>query len=328
MRKLEEISMNADLRKYVKTLCIEDDREREDIQLSLLGPQMYSPTNTSHIWPRDDAQLVKSSGIGIARLKAMFMEGRLHPETIKIRDYRGGITEISIEPTAALLKDILDGANLAVVSIQIKKKIEPLVEATVRLSPERQGQNVAFSTLQSTEFCLGSSATSYWSNQFFYHAPVLVNLKLSFDKPWNPQVDSMLSTGAPVFKLKQFELSTSILPAHTVLTILAKSKQSLTDLSFSVMKLSRGSNWRELLSTIGSEFSALRSFNLKFLSEDESGAIKFEGIGKERIDRDYGPGIEIFERGPQDNKRITWVRYKGSCAGSVLQFIASRGRPP
>lgn len=322
LRKLEEISMNADLRKYMKHIFIEDDCERNDAQLSLAVPQEIPSASSLHVWPRDDAHIVRSSEIGAANLKAMLVEKRLHPETIKIRDYRSGNATAGPEPAAALARDILDGANLAVISICIHKESQSVMEATVHLSPQHQGQGVEFSMLSSAELCLASYAESYWSKRLFYHAPNLKDLKLSFDKPWSAQHDSMLSAGRPILKLTQLDFSMSTLPAPIVLTILANSKHSLTSVSFRLTKLSKGSTWRELLSSIGSDFPNLTSFHLKFLSEEESGAIKFQGLSKDKVEDEYRSGLELFERGPQDNRRISWVRYEGPGAGHVLKAVA------
>ncbi|KAF2797157.1 hypothetical protein K505DRAFT_358666 [Melanomma pulvis-pyrius CBS 109.77] len=323
LRKLEDISMNADLRKYVKNIHIEDDCERNDAELLVAAPLEVPWTGLPHVWPRDDAQIVNASEIGATSLRAMFMEKRFHPETIKIRDYRKGNATASPEPATTLARSILDGADLAVVSIRIHKESQSVIEATVRLSPQHQGQDVGFSLLSSAELCFASNDASYWSEQLFYHAPALEDLTLSFDKPWSAQHGSMFSVGKPNLQLIQLNLSMSTLPAHIVLTILANSKHNLTGVSFSLMKLSQGSTWRELLSSIGSDFPRLTSFNLKFLSEEESGAIKFQGLSKDRVDKEYGLGLEMFERGPQDNRRISWVRYKGPAASSVLKVVAS-----
>lgn len=241
------------------------------------------------------------------------MEKRFHPETIKIRDYRKGNATASPEPATTLARGILDGANLAVVSICIHKESQSVIEATVRLSPQHQGQGVGFSMLSSAKLCLASNAASYWSEQLFYHAPILEDLTLSFDKPWSAQHDSMLSAGKPNLKLVQLNLSMSILPAHIVLTILANSKHSMTGVSFSLMKLSQGSTWRALLSNIGSDFPGLTSFNLKFLSEEESGAIKFQALAR------IG-SIRSMDRGLSCLKGV--LKIIGELAGFAIRDLA------
>ncbi|KAH7341196.1 hypothetical protein BKA66DRAFT_555102 [Pyrenochaeta sp. MPI-SDFR-AT-0127] len=322
IEKLEDISSNTHLRNYVKNICIQDDCERMDAQATLTTLYVKQLNRTPHVWPRNDAHFVKENEIGVSSLKTMCIDGRLRPETIKIRDYRIGNASSSTEPASTLATNILDGANLAAVSIKIQRKSQSVVEAAIQLSPQHQGQDVAFSMLESAELCFATASRSFWSEQVLYNAPILENLKISIERPWNEEGDSMFSTGVPVSKLRSIDILMSTLPAHNILMLIANSKQSLTSFSFSLMRLSRGSAWRDLLTRIGSDFPALNFFNLKFLSEEGFRTIQFQELSKEHIERDYGPGLEIFERGPQGNRRVTWVRYTGPSGSSVLDLVA------
>ena len=323
LTKLEEISANANLRKYVKHIYIQEDCERMDGLPFGYLPEESPREDPSHIWPRNDAYFVNSDEIGVAKLRTMFLEKRFTPETITVRDIRRGNITACVQPAGALARDILHGADLAAVSVRIYKTSHSSVEAIIDLSPEHQGQGVGFSMLNSAVVIFARNDTSYWSEQLFYNAPNLEDLQVTFETKWSSEKDTMFSARAPIVKLKQVDFVASKLSTQAALTMLANSKHSLTSVSFRLASLSRGSTWRQLLSNIATDFPNLNFFQLKFLLEDASGSIKFQGLNKEQVAEEYRSGLEIFERGPTDKRRISWVRYSGPGAGIILNAVVS-----
>lgn len=301
----------------------------------------------------------------------MLVDKRLRPETIKIRDYRIALmnlrwcsettktrdyragTTINSDPepaaaAAALARDIIDGADLAIVSVSMRSVNLPLsddsilhvpklaqgqthmclsgprvLDMTISLSPQHQGQGVGFSFLRSAEL----KVAPYWLEQVLYHAPILEDLNLSLGG--SPR-DTAVFADIPIPKLKHFELhgTHSAWHAHSILAILANSKHTLTHISLIQVTLNQGSTWRELLSSIGADFHKLTSLHLRFprqntVSQAISEAVSFLGFTEDAVAEECRSGLELREKGPPDQRRLTWVLYRGPSAGAVMVSLAA-----
>jgi len=293
----------------------------------------------------------------------MLVDKRLCPETIRIRDYRiapgnsewcpdtinsqncctGNNSGVSPMPAAALARDIIDGADLAIVSISMRNKRLPLsgdslarslnlaqgrdmsssaphiTEVRIGLSPRHQGQGVGFSLLRDALL----RVAPYWLEQVFHHAPKLEKLKLSIPESW----DTILSTGSPVAQLKQLRFSGTELHAQPILTVLANSKHSLTDISFhgTTLKQGEGSTWRELLSSIGDDLPNLTCFRLVCIREADTTrrSVRFKGFRKDRVADEHRSGLTLCEVGGSSPNSLSSIRYDGPNAGVVLKTVAA-----
>lgn len=353
LRKLVLISKHVELRKYIKTIWIEDDCEKNDPWYTAKPPEQ------SDIWPRDDAGFIIATKIGVRELRHMLSEKWLCPATIILRDYRialhnlglfpdftedrncriGTTLEANPERAPALAKDIIDGLDLALVSLSVRIVVPPLsdnslihlpsnnlslnqpqvTEVSIDLSPQHQGHGMGLSLLHSVEL----RAAPYWLEQSLYHAPNLENIKLH--SSW----DAMLYAGNPIPKLKKVELTAGTLHAHTILTLLANSKHSLHCIHLRMITLSHGSSWRELLVNLGDSLTELTSFQLSFPRGEGDEArslrdsISFIGFGPDDVPEACRAGLTLKEKGPAHMRRLTWVLYEGPSAGLVLKSLAA-----
>lgn len=114
-------------------MCIEDDCEGNDPWNS------SEPLSLPNVWPRDNSGHVIFTDIGVDMLRAMHVENRRTPEMIKVRDYQidssnfdccspttrrrdhrfGSLSQLEPDAVAALAKDIVDGIDLAILSIDM-----------------------------------------------------------------------------------------------------------------------------------------------------------------------------------------------------------------
>lgn len=152
----------------------------------------------------------------------------LCPETTRNRDYRIGYgkPESEFEAVSALARDLTDGLDIAIISVDRQNgALKPsedsifksgkvntegilvggprITEVSICLSPEHQGQGVGLSMLRSallrtdpycTELVLGSAST-------------LENLEIWSSRP----VDRFLITKDPIAKLKRLSMQHLIL---------------------------------------------------------------------------------------------------------------------
>lgn len=363
LQKLRAISMDDFLCTLLETIIIEDDCKK-------LDPWTFSefpPTNASYdIWPRNDMGTVITSEIAIVGLTTILRERKLCPKTIRIRDYRIAQVNLHLSPemthvrdlvkdsvqgtsdpgsVAAVARNLVDGAHLAMKSLIIRSASMPLPrssvihssrfkdgletavlgepkisEAVIELSPEYQGRETDFSMLRSAELLLGLEATSYWLEHLFYKATTLSVLALSIKSPWGP----CLNAKNVVPRLTDFSLSHTTISAAEILAMIISSKESLKDIRFRQVTLHDGSTWHELLSFIASEQRALSSFSLAVLRENAKGhmAIDFKDMRNDSVIEEYLPGLSLIEKGSSHNRRITTLSYDGPNAGSVLGIIS------
>ena len=135
LEKLGSVSTEPRIRTLIETIIIQDECNTLD---PFAVPRLPSPDTTYRIWPRDNAGIVITSGIGVAELSRILRERLLCPSTIIIRDYR--IDPVNMRlceefarfrslvrtiprdaaepvPLAALARDVIEGAILDVRSL-------------------------------------------------------------------------------------------------------------------------------------------------------------------------------------------------------------------
>ncbi|KAF2725460.1 hypothetical protein K431DRAFT_280833 [Polychaeton citri CBS 116435] len=359
IQRLEGISRHEDLRRFVKTLRIEDDSQKHDPWSASEPP----PAGSSYIWPRDDGGLVDRSRVSTEGLKTMLAEQRLRPETITFRDYRAEASNLllfpetsesldcriaALEPITVLARNVIGGADLGVVSLDMRNVDIPLSrksilhspdiaqgktqvslggptvkEVMLELLPQHQGQGIGFSTLRSAKLCLTSNIDLYWLEQVLCNAPNLEDLQLSVANLW----DHMLPADGLSSNLKQLDLSSATLQTRNVLSVLANSKDSLTGISLRHITLSQGqgSSWRELLSMVGNDYPRLTSFHVMALKEGTTNStnVNFLGFDKNAVAEENRSGLRAVEKGHAGNRRLTRVQYDGPNAGSVMRSLAA-----
>ena len=122
IRRLDEISRHDGFRKYIKTICIEDDNTKDTVKR----------------WPRKEAQKIDSEAIDIDKLKSVLAKGNLCPNTIQIRDRQKDIINFRVEPVAALAQNICESIRLRIFSLSIRPRRKLVAEATIELYEMQQ----------------------------------------------------------------------------------------------------------------------------------------------------------------------------------------------
>ena len=201
-----------------------------------------------------------------------------------------------------------------------------VTEETMVLSPGYEGPETDFSSLDSVDLRLGQQdETDYWLEQIFYKAPALRALKLSFSP--SCILSPCLTARTVVPNFTNFELSGLSTSAEQILAMLACSKESLTRLSLRSIHLEEeGSTWKDLLSLIAKDFTALKSFHVLFLYEGNGGhdaKIDFH-FTLEHISQKFRSGLRYREKAAE--KRVTGMAYDGPNAAEVLGVLGRHGR--
>jgi hypothetical protein len=370
LEKLKSLSTNRRLCSLIETLVIRDECNAVD---PFTVPELPSMESTYNIWPRDHRGIVIANKIGIADLSQMLRERMLCPKTIEVVDYQiepstfllepemarirrliGDSTPAAAEPVplAALVRDIIDGANLDVESVSsehvdsgwgensalnsalFKERYPhgmsiggPVVRrAEVKVSTAYQGEEKRFSMLHDADLQLGCEATSYWVEQIFYKATGLKELKLLIKDPKDLNLDAKMVVPA----MTSFSLSGTSVSVNDLRAMLASSKKSLKHMNLSGNVLKQGSTWREILSFIAQEYQALESFRLGVLREVGSGgpAVDFRKAKTDPALDQYAGGLQLREVGRAGNKRVTRLAYNGVDAGKVLEIVSAHGYKP
>ena len=270
------------------------------------------------------------------------------PEMNRVRDLVKDIAPATAEPVpvATFARNVVEGANLAVKALTIQHASLPLAEdsiihsgrfgnsalgepkikeAIIELFPEYQGveQGMEFSLLHSADLLLGCEATPYWLEQVFYKATALKILELSIQHPGGP----WLTAGRVVVpKLTTFALSHTRISAKDILAMIASSKDSLASIHLRQVTLHEdGSTWREVLLRIAEQYKALTSFSLAILRDETGGglALDFREARNNQIPEECQLGLNLVEKGPPHNRRVTTASYDGPNAGHVLEILIS-----
>lgn len=244
-----------------------------------------------------------------------------------VRDANVSITLLSIGQTDWPIGEERDlYMHFGVTPYTISVRSPVVVEVTMTLSTDYEGQETDFSLLHTADLSLThQDAMSYWFEQVFYKALALKTFERR-DSRHAPPCTTSLTAGMVVPKLTKFGLarlpSTS---ADQITAMLASSRESLTRLSLVGVTLDEESSWEELLASIAKDFRALISFRLSALTGDIGGdgpcsRIDFhKAVG--HIPREFEAGVFLSRRPPAE-ERVTAVTYKGPNAAELLRILS------
>jgi hypothetical protein len=238
---------------------------------------------------------------------------------IQYKEWPLGELPSELDTPFTLDSRVYDGRMIA--SSQVTSLGGPNVtEATMILSPDYEGQETDFSSLQLVELRLGQQdAADYWLEQVFYKAPTLRSLKISVWPSYTPSLTATMVVPA----LTEFEICRLSTSTEQILAMLACSKESLTRLSFRSISLDdEGPTWNELLRLFAKEFTALTSFDLFGLSQDKRGKIDFYKT-LDHIPEEFSSGLKFREKAAE--KRVMGMSYDGPNAAEVLGVLGSYG---
>jgi hypothetical protein len=323
LESLRDLSLHDEISKFVTTIQIEDDWEANDPGPMIAGPDAGPPADAAHIWPRDKDRVVQSREIGIMDLRGMLIDLKFRPQIITIRDFHGGNVGCDPQPCAALARDLLEDVGMAVKSFAFRRDANSYgaLEMTLNFFPEDQGQNVGMAKLQSAQFILTRNFGSYWQEQVLGAADPF-NLTIAYAEP-QPDVDAPFTVGTLAPKLTSLELVRREVSVKAVLDLISNSQKCLQSISFHMVRLVDDTSWRPLLLQIADEFCGLSSFKLGLLSiaSRKTPSVKFQ-IRKDSVAEQDREGLEITERGPENERRVVAVRYNGQNARGVLQVVA------
>lgn len=357
LSRLIAISKNSELRKHVKTLQIQDDCMIND-------PYNTShPLRSSEIWPRDTSGHVLTQQIGVETLRGILAERHLCPENIIVRDYRIARMNFNLcpettktvdyrinlkhshdpEPVAALAKEIVHDLDLPITSIEMRVVDNPPVsknsifflwEGQTGQSPTIHSPeiwDVFINLLPSYEdsiagpFSLLRSAklnvADYWFENILRHAVNLEVLQLTKSSAWD--IVSQPSDTCP-FRLRKLDISKTEINADTILSILANSKDSLTELCVGFIHLKEGNTWANLLLVIADRFPNLTGLNIRHLWDGQvkTGGAKALYFDANEINDEWRSSLVLRERGPPNVRRVIGVSYEGPHVAEVLRNLA------
>ncbi|CZT14951.1 uncharacterized protein RCC_12269 [Ramularia collo-cygni] len=323
LQSLRDLSQHQELSKFVTTIHIQDDWEVNDPGPMVAGPDAGPPAGAIHIWPRDEERNVKSGDIGIAELRDMLINRKFRPEIIKIRDFHGGNIACDPGPCATLVKDLLDGAGMAVKSFEFKRDTNSYgaLEILFTFYPEDQGRDVGLARLQSAQFILTRNVKSYWQERIL-RAANPIDLTIAHAKP-SPDADAPFVAGMSAPKLASLNLVRQGVSSKAVVRLIANSQTCLKSITFHMVTLTDSTSWCSLLSQIAQDCGSLSSFNLSLLrtASRETPSVKFR-ISKESVVEQDRNSLKITEKGPKHQRRVSAVRYNGPNVANVLQVVA------
>ena len=325
MKRLEEISESAEIRKYVKKIYIADDAEKDE----------NGRGNRTCFWPRVDEYyelddctipMIRTSDIGLNRLKFILAEGKLCPRAIVIRDFSVDGDVIVMAPINAFAEDLCEGSGLAVSSVRIQRHDnERIARVYLECSTQHQGQNIGYKMLSHAELSLEYGSTRYWLNNVFFHSPSLSDLTCVSNLCTCTELDQILSTNMIVSHLKCLTLIHAEWSAKSILKVLEKSRHSLTSLHLSYITLSIEPCWIDLLNKIGDDFTQLSSFEINRISESSEAIfnrIEFQIRDKSELAEEFRAGLDLFVEGEGDTSKVRHWCHRGQNTGALLKAMA------
>lgn len=347
LRELKLIARHPELRQYVETILIQDDKSKIDLENPFVAVPFWN------IWPEGEDQQILADQIGVKDLQAILNAGKLKPKKIIVRDYqfdpwdeRAPFRRIPsyLNPNAAssvisLAHAVLRHADVTIYSLDHdhKKPASPrdaslrwTHEVVIEVLPEHQNRKARYSLLQSAEIM---NLHSDWLNEALYQAP---NLKDLVIKGGHEVPDLISDIPDAVCELQCLHLSRTTVTMKVLLAILANSKTSLTKLVLESVRLKGGKRWGKALATISRKFPNLSEFYMTHLVDDSVMMeisdhrrrglyVDFQGFlddpfaDEAESDLKLG-GMKInYLRGQQF---MSSIAYKGECGSKILGRIA------
>jgi len=358
LSRLLAISEDAELRRYVKTIQVQDECASNDPYNS------SRPLSSPEVWPRDTSGFILTQQIGVKILRTILAEGTLRPENIIIRDYRIASVNFAIcpettrtvdyrvdlknspgrEPAAALAKEIVQDLALPITSIEMRAvNYLPPSEDSMLYLWAKQNENRALGSPEIWDVCIkllpsceDSVATggpfsllqfaelnvaTYWLEQIRRQAVNLKRLQLDGSGVWDTLPHPSQTS---VFQLTDLSISRAAIDADTILSVLANSSDTLTNLCLEWARLKEGSTWANVLPTIADRFSNLTVINVQYLRNGEVGTensriVCFEA---DELDYEWRSSMTLHEKKRLDVKIVVGVSYEGPHVAAVLKNLA------
>jgi hypothetical protein len=339
MQRLDKLSRSEKFAKYVKNVRVEDDCEKIDAALPVLGTsdregRVREMEKKMDVWPRRETQVVIAEETGAAKLTAMLREGRLRSESMTIRDHREGSKMITTVPVATLARDIIIDADLAITFFCMQSLWASVTEAVFHFDPQYQRKNAGFSRLREADVPIYPNTPAFWTDAVFRHAPQLQDLELYIPLeqplPNTPPTSWIFSNTLPTswtppFALTSLKLSHCGISAPLIFSILSTSHSSLQSLTFFVVTLvpslpdtstsasastsvvpnpletsaSAPSDWQSLLRTLSTSLPSLTYWELKLLSSGNT-PVKFPSLSKDNMPEECREGLDVFVKGKRE----------------------------
>ncbi|KAH0283303.1 hypothetical protein M436DRAFT_85990 [Aureobasidium namibiae CBS 147.97] len=359
LSRLIAISEDPELRKYVKTIRVQDD-------CSINDPYNTSdPLHSSEIWPRDTSGYVLTQQIGVNTLRDILAEGKLCPENIIIRDHRIASVNFAVcpettktvdyrihlrnspgrEPVAAFAKEIVCDLALPITYIEMRAvdHLPPSKDSMLFLWAKQSNEHRALGSPELWDVCMkllpsceNSTAiagpfsllrsaelnvASYWLEQILLHAVNLKRLQLQGSSPWDiPPHPSQTCS----FRLTELKISRAAINAGTILSILVNSSDTLTKLCFEWVRLKEESTWAVLLPTIADRFPNLTVINIQYLRNGEvgTGNSRVVCFDEDEFDGEWRSSMILHEKRRLSLKRVIGVSYEGPHVAAVMRNLA------
>lgn len=267
--------------------------------------------------PLRGVELANQSGVGVASFARDVIAGSGLALTSVVMRYVGSDVPLNDDSVWRTAKhDHVQGTSIGNPSVW---------DAILEISPDRGHQTNVTSALLSAELRLGREATEYWLEQVFYNAPILRSLFLSIARPWGESLVGLVPDRV-VPKLTEFTMAATTIPASKILAMLASSKESLTSISFRMVTLAEGMYWQELLMVFAEEFHALDAFDIRLARDRLEGSpcLDFRKLKQDPdcVPEECRPDLQCVEKGPENNKRVVRISYKGSHGASMLRAMS------
>ena len=300
LARLVEISKDVELRRSVKTIQVQDDCAINDPYNSsrpLHSSEVWPRDTSGYVLTQHIGMEVLRTILAEGTLRPENIIIRDHriasvnfavcPETTRTKDYRVDLKNSSgREPAAALAKEIVQDLALPIISIEMHAVtyLPPSEDSLLYLWAKQSNEQRAlgspeiwdvclkllpscedstnlrgpFSLLQSAEL----NVATYWFEQIQRHAVNLKRLQLNGSSAWD--IPSHPSQTFP-FQLTELKISRATIDADTILSILANSSDTLTNLCLEWARLKEGSAWANLLPTIADRFPNLTAIDVQYL---------------------------------------------------------------
>ena len=308
LEKLRSISKDEYLRPLLETLIIQDDCENLDPWGKSDLPCLDLPYD---IWPRDDADLVVTSEIGMTELKMMLRQKLLCPKSIMIQNYRisHGNFNLYSEPGRArdlvgntapnradystlteLARDVVEGTNLAVTFLAIRYLDRLRCGSDVLDLPQFKESGASMGSPSASEVVIELSPENQGQDMTLSMLrSAELDLAGKATSYWLERIfyeatilttltlstrhlsKPLLIGSRVVPKLTELYIPHATISGQDITAILASSKETLTHLRLRQVTLGDEMTWRELLSFIAKGYPSLTYFELRIL-RDKTGS--------------------------------------------------------
>lgn len=359
LSRLTAISQDPELRTHVKTIQVQDNCATNDpyntsnpLRLSEIWPRDTSGhVLTQQIGVKNLRDILTEGSlcpenIIIRDYRIASVNFAVCPETTRTVDYRIHLRKSTTpESAAALAKEIVSDLDLPITSIEMRavdhvppskdsmlfewarQTNEPralgspeIWDVCLRLLPSYKGSIASagpFPLLQSAEL----NVATHWLEQIAHHAVDLKRLQLRGSSGWDILSQSSQTCA---FRLTSLTISRAAIHADTILSVLANSGDTLTELCFEWVHLKEGNTWANLLPSIADSFPNLTIINIRYLwnGEARTGNSKIICFDPEEFDDEWRSILTLHEKKRLGLERVVGISYQGSHVARVLRDMA------